>query len=76
MPRHLLLYGPPACGKSTAILRALGPARRLAGGYRTLRLWKGDVRAGFRQIPAASPEGVDARWAETDGGIFLTLGPG
>ena len=22
MPRHLLLYGPPACGKSTAILRA------------------------------------------------------
>ena len=50
MPRHLLLYGPPACGKSTAILRALGPARRLAGGYRTLRLWKGDVRAGFRQI--------------------------
>ena len=76
MPRHLLLYGPPACGKSTAILRALGPARRLAGGYRTLRLWKGDVRAGFRQIPANSPEGVDAPWAEADGGVFLTLGPG
>ena len=74
MPRHLLLYGPPACGKSTAILRALGPARRLAGGYRTLRLWKGEVRAGFRQIPANSPEGVDAPWAEADGGVFPPSG--
>lgn len=75
MPRHLLLIGQPGCGKSSCILKSLGPIRRKAGGYRTLRLWREGRRAGFAHIPANSADGVDRPWREEEEGVFLTLGP-
>ena len=55
MPRHLLLYGPPACGKSTAILRALGPARRLAGGLPDPAAVEGGCPGGVPADPGQLP---------------------
>lgn len=77
LPYHLLLTGKIGCGKSTALLSALGDLLKTAGGYRTVRLLdeKG-VRRGFAHIVPASPEGVNGIWNPERKDIFLVPGEG
>ena len=59
MQKHLFLTGPAGCGKSEAILRALGPAAQGAGGYMTRVERDGGALLGCSLLPTAAAAGVE-----------------
>ncbi len=66
--KNLLVTGPPGCGKSTLIIRALRRVGVPAGGFTTAEIREpGGARAGFRITGLSGAEGVLAHVTFTSG---------
>ena len=66
--KNLLVTGPPGCGKSTLILRALRRIEMTAGGFTTAEIREhGGARAGFRITGLSGADGVFAHVKFTSG---------